>query len=144
MILDQHAIFSDAQAITATANSTNTIDLGAPGVAAYNSVQLKRNLGKGMDTPLLIQVVQDFNLLTSLQFIVQTDDNDAFSSAKDVLSITVPLAELKAGFISPIDRLPRSITERFVRIRYVVSGTAPTSGKVTAAIVAAVDGSYEG
>lgn len=144
MILDQNSLFSDAQAITASANSTNFYDLGQPGVTAYNSNQLKRNLGKAKETPLLIQVVEDFNTLTSLQIIVQTDDNSAFSSAKDVMSVTVPLAELKAGYICPIDKLPRGIVERFVRIRYVVGGTNPTLGKVTAGIVAAVDGSYIG
>lgn len=144
MVLDQLSLFSDAQAITATANSTNVYDLGEMGVAAYNSIQLRRNLGKAMVTPLLIQVVEAFDNLTSLEFIVQTDDNDAFTSAKDVMSVTVPLAELQAGFICPIDRLPRGITERFLRLRFVVSGAAPTTGKITAGVVAAVDGSYVG
>lgn len=144
MVFDQLSLFSDAQAITATANSTDFYDLGVPGVAAYNSVQLRRNLGKGKETPLLIQVVEDFNTLTSLQIIVQSDDNAAFSSAKDVMSVTVPLAELKAGFICPIDKLPRGITERFIRLRYVVAGTDPTLGKITAGVVGAVDGAYIG
>lgn len=144
MVLDQLSLFSDAQAITATASSTNVYDLGEMGVAAYNSIQLKRNLGKAMATPLLIQVVEDFDNLTSLQFIVQTDDSDAFGSPKDVMSVTVPLAELKAGFICPIDKLPRGIVERFLRIRFVVSGAAPTQGKVTAGVVVAVDGAYIG
>lgn len=144
MVFDQLSLLSDAQAITGSAVSTNVYDLGAPGIAAYNSVQLKRNLGKGMDTPFLIQVVEDFNLLTSLQVIVQSDDNSAFSSAKNVMSVTVPLADLKAGFIFPIDRLPRSITEQFIRLSYVVSGSAPSAGKITAGAVAAVDGAYIG
>lgn len=144
MVLDQLSLFSDAQAITATANSTNSYDLLQPGVAAYNSVQLRRNLGKAKETPLLIQVVEDFNTLTSLTIIVQTDDNSAFSSAKDVMQVVVPLAELKAGYICPIDKLPRGIVERHVRLRYVVTGTNPTLGKITAGFVAAVDGSYVG
>jgi len=144
MILDQNSLFSDAQAITATANSTNHYDLGEMGIAAYNNIQLKRNLGKAKESPLLIQVVEAFDALTSLQIIVQTDDNDSFSSAKDVMSVTVPLAELVQGYICPIDRLPRGIVERFVRLRYVVSGTAPTVGKITSGFVVAVDGSYVG
>jgi hypothetical protein len=144
MILDQNSLFSDNQAITGSANSTNHYDLGLPGIAAYNNIQLKRNLGKAKETPLLIQVTESFNTLTSLQIIVQTDDNGAFGSAKDVMSVTVPLAELVAGYICPIDKLPRGIVEQFVRIRYVVAGTAPTLGKITAGFVLSVDGSYVG
>jgi hypothetical protein len=144
MILDQNALFSDAQAVIADAPSTNYYDLGLPGIAAYNSVQLKRNIGKGGHVPLLIQVVEDFNTLTSLEIIVQTDEDPAFGSAKNVMSVTVPLAELVAGFISPIDKLPRGIVERYLRVYYNVVGTNPTLGKITAGIVGAVDGSYQG
>jgi hypothetical protein len=144
MVFDQLSLLSDAQAITASAPSTNIYDLGAPGIAAYNSVQLKRNLGKGMDTPFCIQVVQDFNLLTSLEVVVQSDDTDSFASPKSIMSVSVPLADLKKGFIFPIDRLPRSIKERFVRLQFNVTGTNPTAGKITAGAVAAVDGSYIG
>ena len=61
MILDNKVLFSDAQAITAAAlaASTNVIDLGAMGKTAYNSVQLVRRMSKD-NTPLLIQVVEDF------------------------------------------------------------------------------------
>jgi hypothetical protein len=145
MILDQNALFSDAQAITADAASTNHYDLGEMGVTAYNSVQLRRNIGKGCyPIPLLIQVVEDFDALTSLEIIVQTDEDPAFGSAKNVMSVTVPLAELIAGFISPIDKLPRGIVERYLRIYYNVNGSNPTVGKVTAGIVGAVDGGYQG
>jgi hypothetical protein len=144
MILDQNALFSDAQAVTASAASTNHYDLGEMGVTAYNSVQLRRNVGKAGKIPLLIQVVEDFDALTSMTFTVQTDDNGAFSSAKNVMAVTVPLAELKAGFICPIDKLPRGITEQFLRIFYTVTGAAPTVGKITAGIVGAVDGGYQG
>ncbi|WP_407027116.1 phage major capsid protein, partial [Cronobacter sakazakii] len=39
-----------------------------------------KDVGKGGDVPLLIQVVEGFNNLTSLTVAVQTDDNAAFSS----------------------------------------------------------------
>ena len=144
MILDQNAIFSDAQAIVAPAVSTNTYDLGLPGVAAYNSVQLKRNIGKGCEIPLLIQVVEDFDALTSLTIHVQSDDNVGFSSAKNVMSETILLADLKAGYISKIDKLPRETKEQFIRLSYVVAGSNPTVGKITAGFVGAVDGAYKG
>ncbi|EPZ5817784.1 Bbp16 family capsid cement protein [Klebsiella pneumoniae] len=126
MLLDQQALFSAAQAITATAASTNVIDTGS-----------NKDVGKYGDIPLLIQVVEGFNNLTSLTVTVQTDDNSAFSSAADVLSITIPLASLVLGYKSPVITLPMKM-ERYIRLNYTVTGTAPTTGKVTAGITGGV------
>lgn len=126
MLLDQQALFSAAQAITATAASTNVIDTGS-----------NKDVGKYGDIPLLIQVVEGFNNLTSLTVTVQTDDNSAFSSAADVLSMTIPLASLVLGYKSPVITLPMKM-ERYIRLIYTVTGTAPTTGKVTAGITGGV------
>ncbi|HGF5711390.1 MULTISPECIES: Bbp16 family capsid cement protein [Klebsiella pneumoniae complex] len=126
MLLDQQALFSAAQAITATAASTNVIDTGS-----------NKDVGKYGDIPLLIQVVEGFNNLTSLTVTVQTDDNSAFSSAADVLSMTIPLASLVLGYKSPVITLPMTM-ERYIRLNYTVTGTAPTTGKVTAGITGGV------
>lgn len=126
MLLDQQALFSAAQAITATAASTNVIDTGS-----------NKDVGKYGDIPLLIQVVEGFNNLTSLAVTVQTDDNSAFSSAADVLSMTIPLASLVLGYKSPVITLPMKM-ERYIRLNYTVTGTAPTTGKVTAGITGGV------
>ncbi|EIX9642904.1 hypothetical protein ML090_000108 [Klebsiella pneumoniae] len=126
MLLDQQALFSAAQAIMATAASTNVIDTGS-----------NKDVGKYGDIPLLIQVVEGFNNLTSLTVTVQTDDNSAFSSAADVLSMTIPLASLVLGYKSPVITLPMKM-ERYIRLNYTVTGTAPTTGKVTAGITGGV------
>ncbi len=126
MLLDQQVLFSAAQAITATAASTNVIDTGS-----------NKDVGKYGDIPLLIQVVEGFNNLTSLTVTVQTDDNSAFSSAADVLSMTIPLASLVLGYKSPVITLPMKM-ERYIRLNYTVTGTAPTTGKVTAGITGGV------
>ncbi|MCY1981090.1 hypothetical protein OW789_08915 [Klebsiella pneumoniae] len=126
MLLDQQALFSAAQAITATAASTNVIDTGS-----------NKDVGKYGDIPLLIQVVEGFNNLTSLTVTVQTDDNSAFSSAADVLSMTIPLASLVLGYKSPVITLPMKM-ERYIRLNYTVTGTSPTTGKVTAGITGGV------
>ncbi len=126
MLLDQQALFSAAQVITATAASTNVIDTGSA-----------KDVGKYGDIPLLIQVVEGFNNLTSLTVTVQTDDNSAFSSAADVLSMTIPLASLVLGYKSPVITLPMKM-ERYIRLNYTVTGTAPTTGKVTAGITGGV------
>ena len=126
MLLDQQALFSAAQAITATAASTNVIDTGS-----------NKDVGKYGDIPLLIQVVEGFNNLTSLAVTVQTDDNAAFSSPTDVLAMTIPVASLVLGYKSPVITLPMKM-ERYIRLNYTVTGTAPTTGKVTAGIAGGV------
>lgn len=128
MILDQQTLLSDAQAITATAASTNILDLGPIRLGAV------RDIGKGVPIPLLIQVVEAFNNLTSLTVALQVDDNSAFSSAKTVWSNVVVLADLKAGKIVIPEFITRGTDEQFLRLNYTVTGTAPTLGKVTAGV----------
>src|SRR5687768_14134781 len=99
MVLDKNTLFSDEQAITVTAASTDVLDLGALGIVPYNQAQLLHRKGL-KEIPLLIQVTEAFATLTSLKIAVETDDNSAFSSAKEVLSQTVLVADLVAGFIS--------------------------------------------
>lgn len=128
MIFDLQTLFSNAQAITATAGSTNTIDLGpiATGIT--------RDIGKGTKIPLLIQVVEAFNNLTSLTIALQTDDNTGFSSPKTVWSSTVALADLIAGAVVVPEYVQRGTNERYMRLNYTVTGTAPTTGKITAGV----------
>lgn len=136
MIFDKQNLFSDAQAITATAASTNTIDLGKTGTVMGESAPVARDMGAGMNVPLRVQVVEDFTNLTSLTIAIQTDDNEAFSSAKTVLSQTLTLAELKAGAVAGALRfVPRGVAERYVRLHYTVTGSAPNRGRITAGIV---------
>lgn len=143
MILDQNTIFSDKQAIVATANSTNSIDLQAPGVT-YDGVQLRKNFGVGGKIPLLIMLTQAFNNLTSLDIVVQTATDAAFTSPVEHIRMKVLLADLKKGYKTPIEVVPQGVKNRYMRLRYEVTGTAPTTGAITAGIVAAVDDAYRG
>lgn len=128
MIFDQQTLLSDQQAITASAASTNILDLGpiASGIV--------RDIGKGKQIPLLIQVTEAFNNLTSLKFELQVDDNSGFSSATTVWSSTLLLADLKAGKVVIPEFIPRGTNEKFGRLYYTVTGTAPTAGKITAGV----------
>jgi len=144
MIFDQTLLMSDQQAITATANSTNYIDLGAPGTPYGAAAAFHRDIGKGMKVPLLVQVTEDFTLLTSLAIILQTDDDSAFGSAKTVFEKDVVLADLVAGYQIPFEYLPKSVDERYFRLRYVVTGTNPDAGKITAGIVMGVQNNVTG
>jgi hypothetical protein len=135
MIFDKTTLLSDAQAIVATAVSTNVIDFGASGTVMFATAALVRNVGKGEKVPLLIQVVETFNNLTSLEVQVQTDDNAGFASPKQVGTTgAIVLADLVAGKIFNIDTIPRDADERYFRLNYVVVGTAPTLGKVTSGV----------
>lgn len=135
MRLDSQAIFSDAQAITATAASTNVVQMSKP-----NGKLSEVAFGKPI--PLLIQVVEDFATLTSLTVAVQTDDNASFSSAKTLASATLAAAALKAGAKFPINVVP-SGNDGYMRLYYTVTGSNATAGKITAAIVDAIDNSYQ-
>ena len=138
MILDSQNMFSDAQAITATAASTNSIDLGATGTVIGASAALVRDIGKGKPLPLLVQVVEAFNNLTSLQVEIQVDDNSSFSSPRTVDTQTIALAGLTLGAkFDGMRFVPPGTNERYVRLNYTVVGTAPTAGKITAGFPAA-------
>lgn len=135
MIMDRTGLFSDAQAITATAASTNLIDLGPIGSG------VTRDIGHGTEVPIAIAITQAFNNMTSLTISIETDDNAAFSSASTVwTSPAYTLAQINAAaagtkYLLP-DGMPGGTAERYVRLKYTVAGTAPTTGKITAGIAA--------
>lgn len=139
MIFDRTLLLSDGQAITATAASTNVVDLGATGTVLGASAPIVREIGYGNDAELSVTVTQSFNNLTSLTISVQVDDNAAFSSPTTVFtSPAYTLAQMATGakYLLP-DSLPAGTNERYVRLMYTVAGTAPTTGKITAGVVAA-------
>lgn len=139
MIIDRQSRFSDRQAITGTAASTDIIDLLKTGTIQGHSAPLKRDFGRSVMIPLLIQVVEAFNNCTSVQVEVQTCAAEDFGSGVKTVaqSVAVPLASLAAGYRFLPDWTPRGVDERYMRLRYVVVGTAPTLGRITAGIVAA-------
>ena len=136
MLTSKNQMFSDKQAITGDAASTNVIDLGKAGRPVGAAADLSRDIGKGEPLPLLVQVVQDFNNLTRLKLSVQVDRVAAFSSPKTVVAQELALAELKAGRRFALSYVPEGVDQRYLRIYYDVTGTAPSTGQITAGIVA--------
>jgi hypothetical protein len=122
MIRDAENIFSTSQALTATAASTDVIDLGANGDLGRASMRFRAS------------VATAFSGGTSVQFVLQTDDNSGFSSATALFtSAAIAVASLTAGAVV-VDIPVPSTTERYLRVNYVVVGT-PTAGAVDAFLV---------
>lgn len=132
MILSAQQLFSDDQAITASADSTNVIDLGAAGTPYGGAAALNRDVGKGNKISILIQVTEAFNTLTTLEIKIST--GTATTLGTTIISEVIALADLVVGKQMVINVLPDGITERYLGIEYVVVGTAPTTGKITAGI----------
>ena len=138
MIFDNTLRVSNQQAITADAASTDVIDLGATGTP-FGGSAIVRDIGVGKEIELAVVVTETFNNLTTMNIKVQVDDNSSFSSATTVYqSGEIPLAALVAGyqFKSPYS-FGRGVNERYVRLFYDITGTAPTTGKITAGVVSA-------
>ena len=129
MILDEQNLFSDNQAITATAASTNVLNLGV------------REIAFGTPVELFVQITEDFNNLTSLKITVQTSATENFSTAVDLIDQTILLANLKKGTVSSLKFLPKS-NLGYMRLYYTVTGTAPSTGKILAGVTDGAEESF--
>ena len=139
MIYDNNLLMSSAQAITASAPSTNVLDLGATGTDFGHSVAIVRDVGRGAEIPLAVNVVATFNNLTSLQVSLQVADDSAFTTNVESIEtgLAVPLAQLVAGYQFRVpNEIDQGAKRRWMRLYYTVVGTAPTTGAITAGIVA--------
>lgn len=126
MILDSQLVFSDAQAITAAAASTNTIDLGAA-----------RDIGGGEQFFIVVTVVTAFTDTGSdstLAVALQTDDNTSFSSAtsSQVIGTFSALSAVGTTLYMPI--APARANERYIRLYYTPAGGDLSTGAVDAYI----------
>lgn len=124
MYLDAHNLFSDAQAITANAASTNYLDLGSA-----------RDIGVGENLYLVVSVDTAFTDSSSNStgaVILQSDDNSSFSSATNVATLATIATNAAAGVVY-IARLPAIPTpERYLRLYYEMTGGDFSTGAVTA------------
>tara|TARA_R100001198_G_C5242861_1_gene220600 strand:+ start:7828 stop:8271 length:444 start_codon:yes stop_codon:yes gene_type:complete len=141
--MDERSLLSDKQAITATDFSDSSLDLGQEGVI-YDGTAITKRKGVAEHIPLYIGVNEDFDNLTSLNISVQqaaaVDGSGDLVAGEEVFAVEVLAADLLAGYICPIDKLPRKVTKRYLQFVYTVTGAAPTTGQISAGFVAAVDG----
>ena len=129
MILDEQGLFSNKQAVKASCVSENILDMG------------KREVSFGTPVELFIQIAEEFNNLTSLTIKVQTSKDEDFADTVDLIEHTMKLAELKQGAVSSIKFLPKG-NLGYMRLSYVVTGTAPTKGSILAGISDGVQQSF--
>jgi len=134
MIFDKTLMFSELQVVTADAPSDNVVDLLATG-SPYGGSPINKDVGRSVRVPLSVTVNESFNNLTSLQVSVQTSpDNSTWTTIES--GIVIPLSVLVAGHqVKVIDALPDGTNARYVRLYYDITGTAPTTGKITAGVV---------
>lgn len=141
MLIDLQSTFSGttavdgtktAQAITATAISTNVIDLrsvsGLPATADEGI--------DGTDLYLNVRSVAAFNTLTSLTITLESDSTANLATAPVVhYSKTILLAALTANQDLVRVQLPSDDYKRYLGVRYTVNGANPTTGSVLAYMV---------
>lgn len=135
MIFSKEQLFSDDQAVTATAISSDVIDLGVRGTPYDAAAALIGDTGKGNPVPIRAQVTEAFNNLTSLQIdVISSTSEDLTGSPIVLYSVTVLLAALVQGYSIPLQFLPIQCTNRYLGMKYTVTGTAPTTGKMHSGI----------
>ena len=128
MILDLQQLLSDAQALTATAVSTNTIDFG--------NVTPKNDPGAGEPMALVITVDVAADTASGNEtytFSLVQSANADLSSNDNLVDRTIAGASLTAGSKHVIPVPPGAITKRYIGAEYTLGGTTP-SVTVTAAL----------
>lgn len=135
MLMSKQQNFSESQALTGTAASTNTIDLGATYTVLGAPAPLVRDIGKGNRIDVLVSLdVDSGGTSPTIDVTLEVDDNDAFSSAKTV-AVAPQVAGGSEGDRIALYWIPEGTDERYMRVNYTLGGTSPTY-TVTAGIVA--------
>lgn len=114
--VDSRLEFSSAQALTATADSTNVVDL----------TQSARQIGAGqpMFVHFNVTVAADAgNSDETYQFNIAT--GSAASMGTQIATMTIPRATLVAGYTFSM-AVPVERVERYIGVEYVLGGTSPS------------------
>ena len=118
MILDFELQVSKGQVVTADAGSTDVLDMGTAGMPFT---------GVAMCFLVSIKTAADFTTGDeSYSFVVQTDDNSAFSSPTTVTTYTRTAAQLAVNKNIVVPVPVDAVTEQYLRLYYDVGGTTPS------------------
>ncbi len=126
MILDNELILSEAQAITATANSANIYDLDVAG----------RDIGVGEQLYVVSTVTTAFTDSGSDSTVavsLVTDDNTSLSSPATLQSLYsfAALSAVGTTRIARINPENAELFQRYLGVTYTVSGGNLTTGAIT-------------
>jgi len=127
MILDRNTLVSNAQAVTATAVSTDTIDLGA-----------LRDIGTGtkISAFVTVDVAATAAGAATVTFAVITSANADLSSATTLYTTSaIGKATLVAGYKVFDITIPRQLLSRYLGLNYTVATGPLTAGSFTGGFV---------
>lgn len=138
-IMDYFNEFSDAQAVTSTAISTNVIDLGP------TTDNATRDIGTGEPLYLVVRTntaATDSGSDATLTVSLESDTAEALNSAAVVHYTTGALTFATfsvAGAVLACVRLPAGDYKRYLGVRYTVASGPLTAGKFDAFLTHDVD-----
>lgn len=131
MIIDSNLVFMDGP-LTATQDSDSI---------ALTSLFKPRRMDP---IPMVLRVTEDFNNLTSLSIkLMESDSQNGTYTDVPAASMTILLADLKAGKKIGWRFLPHTVEKPWLKLACTVTGTAPTSGKIFAALLRECEEPYE-
>ena len=127
-ITDALLLFSDAQAITAAAGSTNTVDLS----------NASRDLGTGENLYVVVTVdvaFTDSGSDSTLTVALEGDSTTSFTPDGTDTLFTIPaLAAAGATYIARLDPGMASLAYQYIRLKYTPNNGNLTTGTVTATL----------
>jgi len=123
MIIDALLTLSDAQALTGTAFSTNTVDLG--------NVTPKNDIGNGepMEVTITVDTGADYTTTDETYEFRFVQSVNADLSSEDNLEsriISAASSALAAGTVIHLPIPSGAITKRYIGVKYVLGGTTPS------------------
>lgn len=119
MFIDSQLLLSDAQAISADAVSTNTVDTGAAG----NDI----TIGQELVIAIQVDVAADFTTGDETYVFEAIQSAAANLGSPDILaSRAILAADLTAGSIHYLPLPAGAKTKRYLGLNYNVGGTSPS------------------
>lgn len=132
MLLDGSLLFADKTAMGTTANT-------ATNSSAKQISHFDRDLGVGSDVPILIMInTIDAETATALTASIEVSANGTTGWQTIATSGAVPIANINAGYVFGINKVPFYADKKFMRVSITPAGTAKASTTFTAAIAEAV------
>lgn len=134
MYVDKQAEFADSQAVTATAISTNVIDLYPVGNSVNSNAT--RDIGVGEDVYLVAQVDTTATAAGAATVTVTLESDSAAGMATAPVvhfsSKAFALAEMAAGVTLLAIKLPSADYKRYLGVRFTVATGPLTAGAFSA------------